>query len=208
MSESLTQLNEYLDVIFQYGAGWVYLALFAACFIENIIPPFPGDSFIVVAGGLVALGRLELGPTVAVILAGGVSSVMLMYWFGRHYGRALFLRKNYRFFNADDVNRMEHRLEKWGGLVLISSRFIVGLRSAVAVAAGVAHYYPFRMFVYSLISYIAFVSLLIFLAMELVEHFDTLEQYIHTYNIIVWPLVGLLAGIFIWRRIKRYRRRP
>lgn len=207
MSESIPQLNEYLDTVFQYGAGWVYLVLFAACFIENIIPPFPGDTFIVAAGGLVALGRLDLGPTVAVVLAGGMSSVMLMYWLGRHYGRALFLRKNYRFFSIDDVNRMEQRLDRWGGLVLVSSRFIVGLRSALAVAAGVAHYYPFRMFVYSLLSYIAFVSLLIYLAIQLVEHFDILEQYIHTYNIIVWPLVGLFVVVFIWRRIKRFRSR-
>jgi membrane protein DedA with SNARE-associated domain len=206
MSSSLPELNAYLDHIFAYGSFWVYAAIFAACFIENLVPPFPGDSFIIVGGGLVALGRLELATTLAVVLVGGMSSVMVLYYIGRHYGRSFVISRNYRWFTADDVIRMEHRLENYGGLILISSRFIVGLRSALALAAGIAHYYPVRMFIYSLISYLLFVGMLVLLAMKLVQHFELIEQYVRTYNIIVWPLVGLLIAAFVWRRIKRYRR--
>lgn len=207
MSESLANLNEYLDHLFAYGPAWVYAAIFAACFIENILPPFPGDTFILAAGGLVALHRLDLTVTVAVVLTGGMSSVMLLYYIGRHYGREFVIRKNYRWFTVDDVNRMEHRLENYGGLILISSRFILGLRSALAIAAGIAHYYPVRMFLYSLLSYIIFTGLLVTLAIKLVENFSLIEQYVRTYNIIVWPVVGLMIGLFIWRRIKRYKAR-
>lgn len=206
MSSSLPELNAYLDHIFAYGSFWVYAAILAACFIENLVPPFPGDSFIIVGGGLVALGRLELATTLAVVLVGGMSSVMVLYYIGRHYGRSFVISRNYRWFTADDVNRMEHRLENYGGLILISSRFIVGLRSALALAAGIAHYYPVRMFIYSLISYLLFVGMLVLLAIKLVQHFELIEQYVRTYNIIVWPLVGLLIAAFVWRRIKRYRR--
>jgi membrane protein DedA with SNARE-associated domain len=206
MSSSLPELNAYLDHIFAYGSFWVYAAIFAACFIENLVPPFPGDSFIIVGGGLIALGRLELATTLAVVLVGGMSSVMVLYYIGRHYGRSFVISRNYRWFTADDVDRMEHRLENYGGLILISSRFIVGLRSALALAAGIAHYYPVRMFIYSLISYLLFVGMLVLLAIKLVQHFELIEQYVRTYNIIVWPLVGLLIAAFVWRRIKRYRR--
>lgn len=207
MSSSLPELNAYLDQIFAYGSFWVYAPIFASCFIENMVPPFPGDSFILVAGGLVALGRLELYLTLTVILIGGMSSVMLLYYIGRHYGRGFVISRNYRWFTADDISRMEHRLENYGGLILISSRFIVGLRSALALAAGIAHYYAVRMLVYSLISYLIFVGLLMFLATMLVENFPLIEQYVRTYNIIVWPLVGLVIALFIWRRVRRYRTR-
>ncbi len=207
MNNSLAGLNEFLDQIFVYGPAWVYAILFAACFIENIIPPFPGDTFILAAGGLVALHRLDLTITVLVVLTGGMSSVMFLYYVGRHYGREFVIRKNYRWFGIDDVTRMEHRLENYGGLILVSSRFILGLRSALAIAAGIAHYYPIRMFFYSLISYIIFTGLLVTLAIKLVENFSLIEQYVRTYNIIVWPIVGLLIGLFIWRRVKRYRAR-
>lgn len=207
MSESLSQLNGLLDQIFAYGPFWVYAMIFAACFIENIIPPFPGDTFILAAGGLVALNRLDLITTVLVVLTGGMSSVMLLYYLGRHYGREFVIRRNYRWFTVDDVTRMEERLENYGGLILVSSRFILGLRSALAIAAGIAHYYPVRMFFYSLISYIIFTGLLVTLAIKLVENFSLIEQYVRTYNIIVWPIVGLLIGLFVWRRLRRYRTR-
>ena len=78
MIEQPAYIIEFLDSIFSYGAFWVYLVLFAACFIENLFPPFPGDSFIIAAGGLVALQRLDLTLTAATILVGGVSSVMAL----------------------------------------------------------------------------------------------------------------------------------
>jgi membrane protein DedA with SNARE-associated domain len=207
MSESLSQLNGLLDQIFAYGPFWVYAMVFAACFIENIVPPFPGDTFILAAGGLVALHRLDLTTTVLVILTGGMSSVMILYYLGRHYGRDFVIKRNYRWFTVDDVTRMEERLENYGGLILVSSRFILGLRSALAIAAGIAHYYPVRMFFYSLLSYIIFTGLLVTLAIKLVENFSLIEQYVRTYNIIVWPIVGLLIGLFVWRRLRRYRTR-
>ena len=52
MTDSPEQISQWLDYIFSFGVGWVYVALFVACFIENIFPPFPGDSFIAVAGAL------------------------------------------------------------------------------------------------------------------------------------------------------------
>ena len=100
MGENVQQVSEWLDWIFAYGSGWVYVVLLVACFIENVFPPFPGDSFIVVAGVLVALGRLDLALSGIVIAVGGVSSVMLMYYLGRRFGRDFFIRKNTSTFRA------------------------------------------------------------------------------------------------------------
>ena len=100
MSENPIQISEYLDYLFAYGAFWVYLIIFAACFIENIFPPFPGDSFIVAAGGLVALGRLDLVGTFLTIVTGGVASVMVLYALGKRYGREYFIRRNFKYFSS------------------------------------------------------------------------------------------------------------
>ena len=95
MFDSPTQVTEWLDFIFSYGSGWVYLALFVACFIENIFPPFPGDTFIIIAGGLIAAQRLEPVMSVLLILTGGLASVMIMFTFGRRSGRGYFMKKNF-----------------------------------------------------------------------------------------------------------------
>jgi membrane protein YqaA with SNARE-associated domain len=107
MGESIDQINHYLDYAFMYGPVLVYAAIFAACFIENIAPPFPGDTFIVVAGGLAALGRLDWRVAFMAVIVGGISSIMLYYYLGRHFGHDYFRRKNFRFFTIDDIDAVQ-----------------------------------------------------------------------------------------------------
>jgi len=203
MYDSPTQVTEWLDLIFSYGSGWVYLALFIACFIENIFPPFPGDTFIVVAGGLIAAQRLEPVMSAFLILAGGLASVMIMFSFGRRYGRDYFMKKNYKYFSSDDIIRFENSLPKWGAVLMIFSRFVVGFRSIIAVGAGIGKFNSFKMFFYSLISYILFSGMLLYLGYSLVENYERIAYYIKRYNTIAWPLIiGSILVIIVWKIIK------
>jgi membrane protein DedA with SNARE-associated domain len=203
MGESIDQINHYLDYAFMYGPVLVYAAIFAACFIENIAPPFPGDTFIVVAGGLAALGRLDWRVAFMAVIVGGISSIMLYYYLGRHFGHDYFRRKNFRFFTIDDIDAVEDRFHRYGALLLVVSRFALGFRVVLAVAAGIGRYPAFKMFLYTLISYILFTGLLMFLGYKLVEHLDAIALYFRTYNYIVWPLV---LALVVWWAVRRYRR--
>ncbi|HVP06859.1 MAG TPA: DedA family protein [Candidatus Acidoferrum sp.] len=200
MADQPSQLNQYLDLLFTYGPVWAYVILFAACFIENIFPPFPGDSFIVAAGGLVALDRLSLITSMLVIIAGGMTSVMVLYFVGKNYGRDFFLRKNYKYFSVDDIGKMEAKLGKWGALILICSRFVVGVRAALALAAGVGRYPTVGMVIYSTISYLIFTSLLMYASINLVEHIETIEYYFTTYDRIVYPILIVLVILWLVRK--------
>lgn len=206
MFESLDQVNEYLDALFAYGPGWIYLAIWLACFIENILPPFPGDSFILAGGVLVGLGRLDLTWVLVAVNVGGMSSVMLLYYLGRKFGHDYFMRRNFRYFSSDDVVRMEARLDQHGPWIMMASRFIFGIRSALAVAAGVGRYPVLPTAGYSLISYLAFTGLLVYVAIKLVEHFEVIRQYFAAYNGVVWTLVVLVMLIWAIRRFRKLRR--
>ncbi len=206
MIEQPAYIIEFLDSIFSFGTFWVYLVLFAACFIENLFPPFPGDSFIIAAGGLVALQRLDLTLTAATILVGGVSSVMLLYYFGAGYGRRYFQKKDYKYFSVKDIELMEVRLLKYGAIVLVISRFLVGIRSAVAVAAGVGRYPALNMFFYSTISYFLFTFVLMYLAIETVENFDVIIQFMDKYNLIVWPIMIMAVFSYILTKYVKFKR--
>lgn len=207
MSDSLIHINHFLDQVFSQGPWLVYAVLFAACFIENIFPPFPGDSFIAAAGALAAAGRLSFPLALLVTIAGGMTSVMLVYLFGRNYGRDFFLRKNYRYFSAEDVLRMELRLQKWGMLVILVSRFAVGLRSVLTLAAGVARYDSVRMLIFSAISYLAFSLLIMYLAASVVRNFEEIELIFVTYNRIVLPIIGAGILVFVGHRFWVLHRR-
>ena len=206
MTESAAQFNELLDSIFQYGAVWVYAALFAVCLVENLFPPFPGDMFVLAAGGMVAVNRLMPVPTLLVIVGGGMTSVMLLYLIGRRYGREYILRKNFRYFSAADVARMEGRLARWGWLILLFSRFIPGVRSVIAVAAGIGKYPQYRMAVLSTVSYVTFSGLLLLLSMKLVNNLDTVVRYIGLYNKIVWPIIAVVVLAYVIFKYRRMRK--
>lgn len=207
MSESIIQINQYLDHLFVYGPLWVYLVLLVACFIENIFPPFPGDSFIFAAGGLVAMTRLNPVLTYLVIITGGMISVMLLFFIGRKYGHDYFIRKNFKYFSAEDITRVEHKLKKYGAIILILSRFVVGLRTALALGAGIGLYHPLRMFFYSLISYLVFTGLLMYIAFQLVENMEVIDYYFKTYHRIIWPLLVLMLLAYVIHRSLKFRKK-
>lgn len=196
MTESLANINLFLDQLFAKGPLVVYLVLFAACFIENIFPPFPGDTFIAAAGALVAADRLNFVLSLVVIVSGGMASVMVLYFLGRNYGRDYFIRKNFKYFSALDVVKMETRLQKWGALVVLVSRFVIGIRTALAVASGIARYDTAKMVIFSTVSYLAFTGLIMYLAASVVRNFDEIEQMFSAYTKIIWPI--LVAGVVIF----------
>jgi membrane protein DedA with SNARE-associated domain len=106
-----------------------------------------------------------------------------------------------------DIHKVEKYLQKWGALILIFSRFTVGLRVAIALGAGIGRYHPVKMLLYSLISYLLFAGLLMYLAMAAVENFDRLADYFTTYNTIVWPILIALVIAYVVRRYIRLRKR-
>jgi membrane protein DedA with SNARE-associated domain len=206
MTEYLPQINVFLDNLFSYGAIWVYLIILLACLIENLFPPFPGDLFIVASGGLVALDRLDPAVAMAAVCAGGMTSVMLLYAIGRNYGRNFFMKRNLRIVTPTDITHAEVRFARWGGLILLASRFVVGIRVVLAVVAGMAVYPVKRMFFYTLASYLIFSGLLMYLGFKMVSNLDRLEYLFRTYNYVVWPIIVALVGLYLFRHLKPSRK--
>ncbi|UCC43072.1 MAG: DedA family protein [Candidatus Zixiibacteriota bacterium] len=206
MGDPVTQVSEYLDYLFAYGPFIVYLAIFLSCLIENLFPPFPGDSVILVAGGLVATGRLDLVLSMLLILSGGMSSVMVLYLLGRNRGRDYFIRKNFKYFPAADIYRMENAFRRWGAMILIFSRFVVGARTALALVAGMSRYPTNRMVLFSLVSYLLFCSMLMYIGIVLVENLDRITYYVRTYNTVVWPILALLVLWWVVWKVRQSRK--
>jgi membrane protein DedA with SNARE-associated domain len=90
---------------------------------------------------------------------------------------------------------------------MISSRFVVGLRVALLVGAGIVAYPALKVAVYTLISYLLFSGLLMFLGYYLVEHLDKIATFLTTYNYIAWVIVVALVAAYLFRRAKKKARR-
>lgn len=205
MEQSLQLVETVLDRLFIYGPVWIYLALFLSSFIENLFPPFPGDFVTITGGALAAAGRLNIVAVFVLAYAGGILSVMVLFYLGKRYGRDFFIRKNYRYFSADDVRRMESWFARRGAVLLIFNRFIVGARAVVALVAGISRYRTDGMFVFTSVSFWMFNGLLLFSSYVFIVNFETITHYYRLYEKIVWPMVLVLAiGIVAWK-IKKSR---
>ena len=130
---------------------------------------------------------------------------MLLYLFGKKYGRDFFIRKNYKFISAEDIFKVEKQYQKHGALILVSSRFVVGMRVILVIVAGIGNYSFIKMVLFSVISYFLFAGLLLYTSNKLVENLDAVEDYFMAYNLILWPLLIIAVILFIIWKIRRIK---
>lgn len=206
MEQSLELINQFLDRLFAYGPFWIYLTLFMALFIENIFPPFPGDFFTLAGGALAAAGRLNIFLVFLMVYLGGIFSILLLYQLGYSYGREYFIRKNYRYFNSADIERLDIWFRKRGDWLLILNRFIVGARAVIAVVSGISRYDRTKMFIFISLSFLIFNSILLFGSYIFVVNFETIAEYYRVYEKTVWPIIIALLVSFILFKIIRTKK--
>jgi len=202
LSSGFTQL---IALINNIDPLYIYFILYGMAFMENIVPPIPGDTFTIIGGYLAAAGTLDLAPTFLCITAGTLSSIMVVYWVGYRGGREFIQRKNYRIFSAMDLERVDGWFEKYGAGILIASRFVVGGRVAIALGAGLSKYPTVRMAVYSYISSVLFHGALIALAYLMHSYIDRLVEGFNVYSKIILAILGVLVILWIILIIRRIR---
>lgn len=123
---------------------WFFLILFAVAFIDSVIPLAPSE-FAVIAGG-VASGAgtliddqslLSLVLVIAVGAIGAYGGDSLAYLIGN---RSETLVRRFAFRGEKGARRLEaasNQIQRRGGLLLLTARFIPGGRSAMTFTCGV-----------------------------------------------------------------------
>jgi membrane protein DedA with SNARE-associated domain len=211
MSESLaTAFQNLLEFVDSIPPLYAYLVLFGVAFLENLFPPFPGDTFTIIGGYLCAVGKLDLGPTFLAVILGTMLSVMGLYYLGRKLGRPFFKTRNWVFPHSSDIDRAERLFARYGILTLLFSRFVVGVRVAIAFGAGMTRYPAGKTAVYSTISAALFQGTLIALAFLLHAYVLHVKKGFDLYATIVLVVVAvilILVFAFVLRRVIRRARK-
>ena len=170
LSTAVAYLATFIDIVLhldthlaalvqQYGV-WVYAILFAIIFSETgfVVTPFlPGDSLLFVAGGLAALGGMDIYILTGSLVAAAALGNMLNYQVGRYIGPKVFQWQNSRFFNKGALLKTQVFYEKHGGKTLVLSRFLPLLRTFAPFVAGVGAMNYMRFFFFNLLGALAWV---------------------------------------------------
>lgn len=131
---------------------YFYLVLFFSSILENIFPPFAGDTVILFAAFLASKGKLSFLGVYVISSAGSSIGFFLLYLTARRFGRAYFLKKDFRFFSAKNILLAEKKFEKTKDLILLLNRFFPGIRSVIAIVSGIVNVKPYKIFIFSFLS--------------------------------------------------------
>jgi membrane protein DedA with SNARE-associated domain/membrane-associated phospholipid phosphatase len=178
-----------------------YAVVFFFVAIESLGIPLPGETVLVTAAALAALGHLNIWWVIAIAAAGGIIGDAGGYWIGRLGGLTL-LRRYGRFVHFD-----EHKLEKvrsffdrHGSKAVFFGRFIALLRTWAALLAGTAEM-PYRIFtVYNVLGGITWATLFGTLGYVFGRSLPLLERYIGQASLAVVLLIALVVALWLgWR---------
>src|SRR5215472_7834407 len=200
-------LNSLTGPLDHYGYWTVALLLL----LENIgVPVVPGE-FAMIGGAIFAgTGRAGLNIVVVAVVSfiASVIGAEIGYLIGRFAGRELVLHHGkYVMIKPHHLDRAEAIVDRYGGIVVVVARFIVGLREANGVIAGITQMRWLTFTVFNVIGAAIWVATWVTIGDLAGDHIDTIYADINRYSLYVFgALVALLAGYIAWRVIRRRRR--
>ena len=179
--------------------GYAVVFLFVA--IESLGIPLPGETVLVTAGALAALGHLSIWWVIATAAVGGIVGDAAGYWIGRLGGLALLKRYGSVIgFDDKKLARVHTFFEKHGPKTVFLGRFIALLRTWAALLAGTAEMRYGVFTFYNVLGGITWAALFGALGYLFGQSLPLLEQYIGQASLAAVLLVALVVALALgWR---------
>ena len=199
-------ISNFVEEVSQWNPLWGYLAVALSAFLENVIPPVPGDTVVVFSAYLVGRGTLHWAPVYASTCLGGTAGFMLMYYVGRTKGRALISGSSSRFFGAEQLAKAAAWLDRYGLWLILANRFLSGVRSVIALAAGLGNLSWHRVALLGAVSMALWNGALLYAGMLVGTNWESVIEALGRYNRVALTiaLLALLgAALRGWLRRRR-----
>lgn len=138
-------MDRLLELLGSLPPELIYVLLGAGAAVENIFPPVPADTFVLLGAFLADRGRANVWIVFAVTWVANVVSALAVYRLARRYGDGFFRTSiGRRLLRPRQMDRISRFYRKWGTPAILVSRFLPGFRSVVPVFAGIVRLQPLR----------------------------------------------------------------
>jgi len=195
---------EVLQDFFNSLSGWGgYIFIFLSSLGENLFPPVPGDTFVVLGAFLVGRGQLKFLPAYLSATVGGLLGFMIVYFVGFFWGRRFFEGKKRRIFSQENLEKVEAWFSKYGYFVIAGNRFLSGFRGAVSLGAGIVKMDAKKVAGVAFLSCLVWNGLLMGMGIWIGKNWEVI---LHHYQRAVFVLISL-AAFFWWIRSIVVKRR-
>lgn len=196
---------EWIEVI---PPGAIYLLFFGIAYLENLIPPVPGDVLVAFGGYLAAEGIILIWPVWSLTIVASVMGFMTMYWLGYSWGEGIENNRTthfiLRFIPYRYLSRGKKWMQRWGQGVVMANRFLAGTRSVISLTAGISHLPIPQTIASSLLSSVLWNSLLLALGWIIQDNWQIIGGYLSSYGQSILVLIFLFVIITIW--VKRRKK--
>lgn len=217
-------LEQFIDLAKSLDSRTIYIFLFLIAYLENVIPPIPGDLPVAFVGSLVALGDLSFSACVASASVGSLLGFASMYGIGQFIGQRIYTAESAknsaaespappvqsgilaairRFFPPESLDEVREKFAQYGYWLIAANRFLTGSRSIISVSAGLSHLNFFYVHLCALFSAVLWNALLVYGGYLLGDNWETLGYYITTYGLVFTVLVLGIVGVLAIRYIRK-----
>lgn len=205
-------LEQFTQELIQWIQGQpplsIYIVFFLVAYIENVVPPIPGDVLVAFGGYLAAESVIGLMPVFVLTTIASVIGFMTMYWLGSHWGAQIEKQKErfwmMRFIPLKYMNKVREWMGRWGLGVVMANRFLAGTRSVISLTAGISHTAVWGTILSSTISSLLWNAILLGFGWIVHENWQVIGEYLSIYGRII---LALIAAFIIIRLLTSYYRK-
>lgn len=183
-----------------------YLTILGVSYLENIVPPIPGDMVVVFGGYMAGLGLLSPWLVIGLSTLGGSLGFLTMYAIGYRLGRGVLDPERYKWLPKSHIFTVRGKLEDWGFWLIALNRFLSGLRSVISLTVGMAQMSFRKTALWCTVSAFVWTSAISGAGFYIGENWEIVGEYLRTYGLIVIVLLMLFAIVQFGRYSLRSRK--
>lgn len=177
----------------------IYLIFGIIAYLENIIPPIPGDILVVFGGYLAAEQIIGFSVVLWITTIASVIGFMNMYAIGRFFGdRIKRHRKNFwlmRFLDVKYFDKATRWMDNWGQWVIVANRFLAGTRSIISFTAGLTHTKIYQTIISSTVSSLCWNFILLAVGWIVNENWEVIGNYLNIYGTVILSVLVIVVGV-------------
>lgn len=198
---------ELLAFSFQTIDSWIeaggYVALFGLLFLCGLGLPLPEDIPLLIAGALVANGKMHLVPAGIAAWCGIIGGDIMLYHLGKKFGleitRVRFIGKH---VTRERIERVEQMFEQYGIAVVGIGRMFAGVRGAMVIAAGAIRFNFWKFLITDGIAALISGGFFVFVGHWLGSRLNeqTIKEFKHIFIAGALVVAVGVVGWILWRR--------
>ena len=177
----------------------MYLVLGLGAALENVVPPIPADTFVLLGGFLSARGSAEIELVFFVTWTANVLSALVIYTVAYRYGDLFFQTRLGRYLlNPKQVGIVRTFCQRWGGAAIFYTRFLPGLRAITPVFVGLIRQRPLTVVFPLLLASAIWYGTLVWIGAFAGRNIDNL---LRTQTRLNWTLASIavvILGLLAW----------